>query len=158
VTKRDMGRRDKCHWPQCAPADDHPTLEATCFQTGKRPQWLWPPEIGSEVPTDPCSCDGLERAGWGVVYAIGPDEERPLKIGSAANAVTRRRDLQSGNWRTLFVYRTIFFGPRARAHEAERRLHDQFSEFRIEVKGCREWFEIGLDQFDEAIEALNVRR
>jgi len=109
-----------------------------------------PPVIGDVVPATNIFCHrrvGVFRA---CVYAIGPASGSPLKIGTASNPVSRREDLQRGNWEVLVIHRSIYGGFRPEALRLERRLIERFDANRIPgVRG--DWFSIDLAAFDAAI-------
>lgn len=108
-----------------------------------------PPSIGDAVP----ATNGFAHRIVGVracVYAIGPADGRPLKIGVANNAKARRDDLQIGNWVPLVIHRLIFGGTRVEAMRLESKLILRFKRERIPgVRG--DWFSIDVAAFDAAI-------
>lgn len=119
---------------------------------------MWPPVPGSAAPIDPCGSQSIGMMGHGVVYAIGPEASGPLKIGSAGDAVARLFELQVGNWRRLMIIGGVYCGKRSQASAVERLFHRRFSDRRIDGSAAREWFDVGIDDFDRVVrEIFNAR-
>ena len=114
------------------------------------------PKIGDSVPIENGFFNvrvGMTRA---CIYAMGPAEASPLKIGLAHHPIARQHELQIGNWIPILIHRVIFAGLRRQAMGFERRLIERFAERRLpRVRG--DWFSISLEDFDTAAsEIINV--
>ncbi len=89
----------------------------------------------------------LEEVPDGEVYFIfRKNKATKCKIGRSDNPKQRASQLQTGNHRTLYVYKTLKGYIRL-----EKMLHKYFKEFRING----EWFDITFADVDEVIEQYN---
>jgi hypothetical protein len=87
------------------------------------------------------------------IYAIGPEEKTPLKIGIAGRPPARLEHLQPGNWRPLLVHRSIYLGERKHALKIERIVHLALDDRRM----VGEWFDVDLQTFEDEVAAAVVR-
>ncbi len=91
----------------------------------------------------------LEEAPEGEVYFIFEiNTSRICKIGKSKHPRKRSNQLQTGNYRELYVYQTI-----KGYNRLETVLHKHFAEFRIRKT---EWFDIDTNDVDEIIEEYNA--
>ncbi len=87
----------------------------------------------------------LEETPEGEVYFIfRKNKSRKCKIGKSINPKKRKKELQTGNHRELYVYKTLYGYDRL-----ETMLHEHFDEHRIRKT---EWFDITFEDVDEIIE------
>jgi hypothetical protein len=106
-----------------------------------------PPNVGDVVPSTSLFADRVIKMHMAVIYAIGPIEASPLKIGCARHVKSRRDALQQGQWVQLLIHRAVFAGFRSNAFQLEAALFRRFKRERI--RG--DWFSIDLGAFDAAI-------
>jgi len=78
------------------------------------------------------------------VYLISEGEFGPVKVGVAARPLSRRAELQTGNPKPIYVYRTWTLFTRKEAFQVERLVLDEMAPYRLEG----EW--ILADEFGTA--------
>ncbi len=91
----------------------------------------------------------LEETPEGEVYFIfEKNTSRPCKIGKSINPRKRTAQLQTGNFRELYVYQTLKGYDRL-----ETMMHEYFDEYRIRKT---EWFDITFIEIDVIIDQYNA--
>lgn len=86
------------------------------------------------IELDDCEC---------FVYVIYEAEDPSIvKVGVAANVVTRHANMQVGTWRRLMVGHAVKLPSKSAAHAIERQVHQALSG--LHVRG--EWFRASPDR------------
>lgn len=98
---------------------------------------------------EPSAMNLMESARLFCVYAIGPSESGPLKIGYTRNLNSRLINANNGNWVDLYVQAAYVAMSANIAMSVEREMHRHLSEEGLRIRG--EWFQIDKDRFESVI-------
>ena len=100
--------------------------------TDSRHGLLWP-----RKKEDLRTLDGLDHA---CVYAIGPENGRPLKVGWSLKPLKRFHELQAGSWKKLRVYAITWTAGEPLAKRLLQTVHEILDKSGRRLEG--DWFDI----------------
>lgn len=85
----------------------------------------------------------FKKLGFACVYAIGPVEGRPIKIGWTATPSGRFTDLQSANWKEMRIHDIMWTPGPPIAKRIEKEAHRILDKAGKRIRGA--WFDIPVD-------------